>query len=183
MTAVYCRTRMVRTPSGMPRANTSRPSRLRVISWAAALRMASSRFRRNASRAASSSPVGWSSAPASRGSSSLRLEVGEPRRHHQVVGGQLQPQLARLGDELEILLGQRQHGDLGQVHLLRARQRQQHVERTLEAVEADDQRLVGARSRPRRPPRPRSSGSGSGAVGCARCWRRPCAAPAPVENL
>ena len=71
MTAVYCRTRMVRTPSGMPRAKMSRPSRLRVMSPAAALRMASSRFSRNARRAASSSPVGWSSVPASRGSSSF----------------------------------------------------------------------------------------------------------------
>ena len=31
---MYLRTRMVRTPSGMPRGNTSRPSRLRVISVA-----------------------------------------------------------------------------------------------------------------------------------------------------
>ena len=42
----------------------------------------------------------------------------------------------------QILIGQRQHGDLGEVHLLRARQRQQHVERALEAVQADDQGLL-----------------------------------------
>ena len=73
-----------------------------------------------------------------------RFEIGEPRRHHQIVGRQLEPQLARLLDEGEILVGQRQDRDLGEVDLLLAREREQEIERTLEAFDVDDQsRLVG----------------------------------------
>src|SRR5581483_5761361 len=71
-----------------------------------------------------------------------RFEEGEPGRHHQVVGGQLETQLARLGDELEVLVGELQDGNLGEVHLLRARERQQHVERSFEAVKAHHQGAI-----------------------------------------
>ena len=74
-----------------------------------------------------------------------RFQIGEPRRHHQIVGGKLEPQLARLLDEDEILLGQRQDRDLGEIDLLLAGERQQQVERALEALDVDQQRrLVGA---------------------------------------
>ncbi len=53
------------------------------------------------------------------------------------------PQLARLFDEFQVLLGQLQDRDLAQIDLLRARQGQQQVERPLEAVDIDDQRLGG----------------------------------------
>ena len=79
------------------------------------------------------------------GEQELGLEEREPGRHHQIVGRQLQPGFQRLVDEGEILLGQREHGDLGEVHLLRAGQRQQQVQRTLEAFQIDDQRFAGAR--------------------------------------
>ena len=73
-----------------------------------------------------------------------RLEEGEPGGHHQVVGGERQPELQRALDELQVLLGQRQHRDLGEVHLLRARERQQEVERAFETLQIDDQGLVRA---------------------------------------
>ena len=38
----------------------------------------------------------------------LRLQVGEPGRHHQIIGSDLQPQLAGGIDEDQVLLGQRQ---------------------------------------------------------------------------
>ena len=74
-----------------------------------------------------------------------RFQVGEPRRHHEIVGGKLEAQLPRLLDEGEILLGQRQDRDLGEIDLLLAGERQQQVERALEALDVDQQRrLVGA---------------------------------------
>ncbi len=79
------------------------------------------------------------------GQQKLGLEKSQPRRHHQIVGRQFQAGFQRLVDEFEILLGQRQHRDLGEVHLLRAGQRQQQVQRTLEALQIDDQRFAGAR--------------------------------------
>ena len=73
-----------------------------------------------------------------------RLEIGEPRRHHQIVGGKLEAQFPHLLDEGEVLVGQRQDRDLGEVDLLLARQRQQQIERPFEALDVDDQRrLVG----------------------------------------
>src|SRR3546814_3354388 len=56
-----------------------------------------------------------------------RLQVGEPGCHDQVVGSQLQPQLPRLADELQVLLGEVEDADVLQVDLLVARQLQQHV--------------------------------------------------------
>ena len=140
--AVYSVSRMVLVPSGMPRWNTSRPSRLRVISCAAASRMASSRIRRNDRRRASSSALGFVALAGLARQQQPRLEVREPRRHDEIVGGKLEPQLLRLADEAEILVGERQHGDLGEVDLLRARQRQQQIERALEAGDVDDERVL-----------------------------------------
>jgi hypothetical protein len=79
------------------------------------------------------------------GQQQLGFEKRQPGRHHQIVGSQLQPGFQRLVDEFEVLLCQRQHGDLGKIHLLRARQRQEQVERALEALQIDDQRFAGAR--------------------------------------
>ena len=71
-----------------------------------------------------------------------RLEIGEPRRHHEIVGGKFEPQLARLLDEGEILVGERQDRDLREIDLLLARERQQQIERAFEALDIDDQRLL-----------------------------------------
>ena len=50
----------------------------------------------------------------------------------------------------EILVGQRQDGNLGEIDLLLPRQRQQQVERALIALDVDDQRrlVVGEFGRP-----------------------------------
>ena len=72
-----------------------------------------------------------------------RFQKRQPGRHHQIVGRQFDPQLARLFDEFQILLSQLQHRDLAQIDLLGARQGQQQVQRPLEPVDIDDQRLGG----------------------------------------
>ena len=72
-----------------------------------------------------------------------RLEVGEPRRHDQIAGREFDAEPPGLCDIGQILLGQRQYGDAREVDLLRAGERKQKIERTLEAVEIDDQlRLI-----------------------------------------
>ena len=71
-----------------------------------------------------------------------RFEVGEPRRHHQIVGGKFQPHFSRRLDEGEILVGQRQDGNLGEIDLLLAGERQQQVERTFKALDIDHQRRL-----------------------------------------
>jgi hypothetical protein len=40
-----------------------------------------------------------------------RFQIGEPRRHHEIVAGELQADLSRCLDEGEILVGQRQDGN------------------------------------------------------------------------
>ena len=69
-----------------------------------------------------------------------RFEIRKPRGHHQVIGGKLQPQLARLFDEGKVLVGKRQDRDFRQVHLLLAGKRQQQIERALKALDVDHQR-------------------------------------------
>jgi hypothetical protein len=55
--------------------------------------------------------------------------------------------LRALLDEDEILLGERQHGDAGEIHLLRAGEVQQKVERAFEAGKVDDEALLGKAAR------------------------------------
>src|SRR5262247_1377207 len=71
-----------------------------------------------------------------------RFEVGEPRRHDEIVGGKLEAELPRLLDEGEILVGERQDGDLCEIHLLVPRQRQQQIEWALKAFDVDNQRRL-----------------------------------------
>src|SRR5262249_53901681 len=71
-----------------------------------------------------------------------RLQIGEPSRHDEIIGGQLEPEPPRLADKSQILVGERQNGDLLEVDLLRARQRQQQIERSLEAFDIDDEIAV-----------------------------------------
>ena len=75
------------------------------------------------------------------------FEVGEPRRHDEIIGRDLELERAGLRHELEILLDQLEDRDLREVDLLRARQGQQQVERAFPAVEVEGQ-LV--RRRPER---------------------------------
>src|ERR1044072_3721665 len=127
--------------SGAPRPNTSRPSCGRPVSWSAALRIASRGRSRSASAGAMSSGLGPIS-PSATGLSRRDLVEANPRRNHQRAARELETNLARLLDEGEVLVGERQDRDLRQVHLLLARERQQQIERTLEARNVDDQRLL-----------------------------------------
>ena len=78
------------------------------------------------------------------GQQQARFQVGEPRRHHQVIGGKLQAQLSRRFDEGEILVGKREDRDFGEIDFLLARQREQKIEWALKTLDVDDQRrLVG----------------------------------------
>ena len=103
--------------------------------------MASSRRSRLASAVAISSALG-PSARGGFGQQQPRFQEREPRRHHQIVGGKLEPDFSGRLDEDEILIGQRQDGNLGEIDLLLPRQRQQQVERALIALDIDDQRRL-----------------------------------------
>ena len=72
------------------------------------------------------------------------FEVSQPRRHHQIIGGDFQPQRPGALDVGQILLDQRQDRNLVQVDLLLPREVEQQVERPFPAVEAKVQRLVVA---------------------------------------
>ena len=97
-----------------------------------------------------------------------RLQVGEPGGHHQVLGRQLQIGMAHRGDEVQVLLGEADDGDLGQVHLLLARERQQQVQRPLEALEIDDEVAGRSTSGSVRRSRPRLGLAGHGTPPSAR---------------
>jgi len=71
------------------------------------------------------------------GQQQTRFQVGQPRRHHQIVGGDLQVGLLGGGDELQVLVGQGQDRYLGNVELMVTGQGQQNVERPFIAVEID----------------------------------------------
>ena len=117
---------------------------MRSKSSPAALRIASSLRSRWASASASSEASG-SAACGGAGQQEPRLQEREPGRHDQIVGGELEPLLARGLDEQQILLGERQDGDAGEIDLLPARELEQQVERALEPVEVDRERGLVAR--------------------------------------
>jgi len=80
------------------------------------------------------------------------LEVSQPGRHYEVVGGDLDALLAHRLDEFEILLGEREHGNLRQVDLVPAGQVEQQVERALVASNIDVKHVLVGRRRWRRQP-------------------------------
>ena len=71
------------------------------------------------------------------------FEVGEPRRHHQVVRRQFEPVAARLLDEGEVLVRQRKHRNAVKIDLLAAGEFEQQVQRPGKTVDIDDQRWLG----------------------------------------
>ena len=73
-----------------------------------------------------------------------RFQECEPSRHDEIVGGEFETDLSCHFDELEILIGQGQNGNLGEIDLLLPRQRQQQVERAFIAFDIDDQRRLVA---------------------------------------
>ena len=73
------------------------------------------------------------------GQQQARLEIGEPCRHHEIVGRELEPYPTRLRDVRPVLVDQRHHRDAAEIDLLVAGKREQQVERAFEAFEVDDQ--------------------------------------------
>src|SRR6478736_715 len=73
------------------------------------------------------------------GQEQARLQVGEPGRHHKIVGGQFEPKLARRLDEGEVLVRKRKDRDPGEIDLLLAGKRQEEVERPLKPFDVDHQ--------------------------------------------
>ncbi len=69
------------------------------------------------------------------------FQPGEPGRHHQPVGGELEADAAGPLDHREILLHQRQDGDAREIDLFAAREVEQQVERPLEPVQRQQQRF------------------------------------------
>ena len=126
MVAFHCGVATVSMPSPPPRNAMSRPMRARLTRCSAAVRIASSRRRRSASAAARSAAAG-SSAFGGSGSNrrDFRWRARPPSRdsRRRVRAGP-----SGLLDEGEILLGERQDGDLGQVDLLAAREFEQEIE-------------------------------------------------------
>jgi hypothetical protein len=68
------------------------------------------------------------------------FEERQPRRHHQIVGGQFEADFPGRFDKDQILVGQRQDRNLGEIDLLLSRQREQKIERAFIALDIDDQR-------------------------------------------
>jgi hypothetical protein len=79
------------------------------------------------------------------GQQQTRLEVSKPRRHHEIVGGEFEPQAPGLRHMRQVLVDQGHHRDAAQINLLVAREAQQQVERTFEAFEIDDQLALARR--------------------------------------
>ena len=79
-----------------------------------------------------------------------RLQKCQPCRHDQIIGGELQANFSCRLDEHQILIGERQNRNLGEIDFLLPRQRQQQVERALIALDVDNQRRLAVRkfSRP-----------------------------------
>ena len=76
------------------------------------------------------------------GQQQLGFEIGEPRRHHEIIGGDLKAQRAGGFDIVEILLGEPEDRKLGQIDLLVAREHQQQVERAFEPVKLKNENVV-----------------------------------------
>src|SRR3546814_10170549 len=84
------------------------------------------------------------------GQQQRRLQIGEPRRHHQIIGRDLQLERAHLGDEGQILFDERENGNLPQVDLLPAREGEQQVERSFPAFQVELKRILALRGGCRR---------------------------------
>ena len=70
-----------------------------------------------------------------------RLDLGQHRGHHQVLGRQFQAQVLHQVDVLHVLVGDVGDRDVEDVQVLAADQIQQQVERPLEGIEEHLQRI------------------------------------------
>ena len=129
-------------PSSLaPRPNTLRPSMGRPPSCSAA----SLYFWYSSSRRISSSRGSSASSPSSPcrlqrlgvGHQLARLQVGQRRRHHQVLGGDLHRHRLHRLQVRQVLLGDEGDGDLQDVQLVRLAQVQQQIQRPLELGQLD----------------------------------------------
>lgn len=78
------------------------------------------------------------------GNEQLRLEIGKPGCHDEVIGCKLDADTPGAFDEQQILLGERQHRNARQIDLLVAGEIEQQVERAFEAGDVDHQRRLMA---------------------------------------
>src|SRR5271166_696179 len=102
------------------------------------------------------------------------LQIGEPSGHHQIVGGQLQPQLARRLDEQQVLLGESEDRNPGEIHLLPPGELQQKIKRAFEAVEIHREgRIAGGRVGVEIAPKFLRSRHESPSCRLRPVWRRP----------
>jgi hypothetical protein len=70
-----------------------------------------------------------------------RFDLREDRRHHQIVGGQLEAQFVHHFDVAHVLPGDLGHRNVEDIEVLSTDQVQQEVQRTLERLEDDRQRI------------------------------------------
>ncbi len=114
------------------------------------------------------------------GQQQFRFEVGEPGGHHEIIGGDLQAKLAGGVDIGEILLGEVEDRNLGQIDFLVSGQHEQQVERAFEAVEFKKQDIgvVFGLDPLRASPQ---SASGQAAASCSTAFVT--VAPRPILRL
>src|SRR6202011_3510309 len=65
------------------------------------------------------------------------LQIGEPSRRDEIIRREFETQAARRRDKFEILLDERQHGNLAQIHFLPAREVEQKIERAFKTLDID----------------------------------------------
>ena len=75
-----------------------------------------------------------------------RLQIGEPRRHDEIVGRKFKPQAARRGNELQILLNESQNRNLAQIDFLAAREVEQKIKRAFKSLDIDHEGAIFAGS-------------------------------------
>ena len=73
-----------------------------------------------------------------------RLQIGEPRRHDEIIGRKFEPQAARRGNELEILLDEGQNRNLAEIDFLAARKVEQKIERAFKSLDIDHEGAIFA---------------------------------------
>ena len=69
-----------------------------------------------------------------------RFEIRQPRRHDEIIGGELEAQRLRVADEGQILVDQIENRNLRQIDLLVARQREEQIERPFPTAELENER-------------------------------------------
>ena len=74
-----------------------------------------------------------------------RLQIGEPRGHDEIVSREFDADPPGAVDEEQILFGERQHGNAGEIDFLVAGEEEQQIERPLPPVKLQIERRIIAR--------------------------------------